>query len=501
MTDHAELSVEAVRRTDANDHPLRPDGNYVLYWMIASRRTRWNHALQHAVDRAADFGKPLIVFEPIRIRYDHASDRIHHFVCEGMRSNAGDCAGKNVTYYPYVEPAPGRGTPLLHRLAKNACTVVTDEYPCFFIPHMIQAVRDRIPARLELVDSNGVLPLRWADRTFTVAHSYRRAMQKVVMDHITEPPRESPLDDDRLPPPVPVPDEILRRWPAADLDALIDGDAMKSLPIDHTVPPSPTLRGGGNAASIQLRKFLDGKLDAYNADRNHPDEVATTTLSPHLHFGHISAHEVVAATLDRVGWDPSKVGKVNGKINGFWNAGESAEGLLDQLLTWREMGFNLSFREPDQYDRYQSLPEWARNSLEAAEADEREYTYCLEDFEYCRTHDELWNAAQAELVRTGIMHNYMRMLWGKKILHWTATPKEALRVMLHLNNKYALDGRDPNSYSGIFWVLGRYDRAWGPKRKIFGSVRYMTSDSTRKKLRLRKYLQRYGERSAKWDGT
>jgi len=155
------------------------------------------------------------------------------------------------------------------------------------------------------------------------------------------------------------------------------------------------------------------------------------------------------------------------------------------------MGFNMSFRHPDSYDQFDSLPDWARKTLQSHASDPRPAIYTPEEFEHAQTHDELWNAAQTELRTTGVIHNYMRMLWGKKILHWTSTPQEALQVMIHLNNKYGLDGRDPNSYSGIFWVLGRYDRAWGPQRPVFGSVRYMTSDSARKKLRLKKYLARF----------
>ena len=144
------------------------------------------------------------------------------------------------------------------------------------------------------------------------------------------------------------------------------------------------------------------------------------------------------------------------------------------------------------YDQYESLPEWARNTLALHERDPRRYRYSLEDFETARTHDPIWNAAQNELVREGRMHNYLRMLWGKKILEWTPSPREALSIMIELNNKYALDGRDPNSYSGIFWILGRYDRAWGPERPIFGKIRYMSSQNTARKLRLREYLDEYG---------
>jgi deoxyribodipyrimidine photo-lyase len=179
-------------------------------------------------------------------------------------------------------------------------------------------------------------------------------------------------------------------------------------------------------------------------------------------------------------------------MNGFWNMGQSAEAFMDQLMTWREIGLNMCWRESN-YDRYESLPDWAQKTLEEHAADQRPYLYTPEEFEAAQTHDALWNAAQRQLVGEGRIHNYLRMLWGKKILHWSQSPREALNIMIHLNNKYALDGRDPNSYSGIFWVLGRYDRAWGPEREVFGKIRYMTSESTRSKFSVKGYLQRYAE--------
>ncbi len=485
------MPIPTIRHIDANDHAVREDGDYVLYWMIAFRRSRFNFALQHAVDRAKQFGKPLVIFEPLRTRYQWASDRIHRFIIEGMRDNAASFEKKPVTYFPYVEPRPGAGTPLLHRLARNACTVVTDEYPCFFLPTMIDAVKDRIPARLELVDSNGVMPLRRPDRTFTVAHSYRRWMQKNVLEVLAEMPKEDPLRGVKLPVLEKLPTAITKRWPAADLGDLLDGDGLSKIPIDHDVRPSPVVTGGSRDAAKRLDLFVKKTIHVYNDDRNHPDEHATTGLSPHLHFGHLSAHELVSRVLESEAWTPDKASKPNGKNHGFWNTTPAAEAFLDQVLTWREMGFNLAFREPDQYDKFESLPNWAQKTLGETMSDPRPELYTLAQFEAAETSDELWNAAQREIVENGVMHNYMRMLWGKKILQWTQTPQQALDVMIHLNNKYGLDGRDPNSYNGIFWVLGRYDRAWGPKRPIFGSVRYMTSDSARKKLRLNQYLERH----------
>ena len=168
----------------------------------------------------------------------------------------------------------------------------------------------------------------------------------------------------------------------------------------------------------------------------------------------------------------------------------SAEAFLDQLVTWRELGYNMCTCHSD-YSSYDSLPAWARKTLDAHRDDPRPYRYGYEELRDAETHDAVWNAAQRQLRSEGILQNYLRMLWGKKILEWSATPQAALEVMIDLNDRYALDGRNPNSCSGIFWCLGRYDRAWGPIRPIFGSVRYMSSENTKRKLKMRDYLDRY----------
>ena len=170
---------------------------------------------------------------------------------------------------------------------------------------------------------------------------------------------------------------------------------------------------------------------------------------------------------------------------------ESSEAFLDELVTWRELGYNMAAHRPD-YRDYASLPEWARSSLASHREDPRQYLYSVEQFEQAETHDPLWNAAQTQLREEGVIHNYLRMLWGKKILEWTKSPEEAAEVMIELNNRYALDGCDPNSYSGIYWCLGRYDRAWGPERPIFGKIRYMTSENTARKYSVRNYIKWYG---------
>jgi deoxyribodipyrimidine photo-lyase len=491
-----DTAVPKIRIRAANAHGISSEGQWVLYWMTAFRRTQSNFALQYARDAAIQLGRPLLILEALRVRYDWASERFHRFVIQGMRDNAAACSAAsstgNVLYYPYVEPKAGDGSGLVQQLAEAACSVVTDDYPCFFHPRMIAVTAKRVPVKFEAVDSNGLMPLAAGDRTFTVAHSYRRFMQKTLPEHLQCMPEARPLEGkaartmkklDCLP------KQIEERWPRADLNALLAPQGLSELAIDHSVRGGG-VEGGPVAASRLLERFLDRRLGSYDTNRNEPDEFGSSELSPHLHFGHISPHEVFSKVMDAEKWHPGKINKVNGKVNGFWGVNSNAEAFLDQLCTWREIGFNMCARE-ENYERFESLPSWAQATLNEHATDARPHVYSLEQFERGQTHDEIWNAAQRQLVREGRIHNYLRMLWGKKILHWAKSPQDALRIMIELNNKYALDGRDPNSYSGIFWVLGRYDRAWGPEREIFGKIRYMTSENTAKKHKLKEYLKRY----------
>jgi deoxyribodipyrimidine photo-lyase len=233
------------------------------------------------------------------------------------------------------------------------------------------------------------------------------------------------------------------------------------------------------------------RMGRYGEERNEPDAEATSGLSPHLHWGHLSSHQLLAAVAAAERWSPERLARTtSGAREGWWGMSPGAEAFLDQAVTWREIGFNLAARLPA-YDRYDSLPAWAQATLERHRADPRPTLYDLPALTAARTHDALWNAAQSQLLREGRIHNYLRMLWGKKVLEWSATPRDALDALVDLNNRYALDGRDPNSYSGIFWCFGRFDRPWAPERPIFGTIRYMSSDAARRKLHLTRYLARH----------
>ena len=484
--------VPTDRISTLNRAPVRMDGDYVLYWMIAARRSRYNFGLQRAVEHAVRLGKPLVVLEALRAGHRWASARFHQFVIDGMLDQARRFQRPGVHYHPYLEPANGDGRGLLAALAAHAAVVVTDDYPVFFLPAMVAAAASQLPVLLEAVDSNGLLPMRVASKAHVTAYSFRRMLQDALPRHLPHRPLEDPLAPLTGPPPS-LPAGVAARWPDA-LAWLAAGGTLGDLAIDQRVTPV-AMRGGETAARAALDAFVANGLPAYAGSRNHPDHDASSGLSPYLHWGHLSSHEAFAALMSREGWLGDTPRRATGAREGWWGVGAAAEAFLDQLITWRELGFNFSAHRDD-YDRFESLPPWALATLDAHAGDEREWVYDLSALEQARTHDALWNAAQRQMVGEGRMHNYLRMLWGKKILQWSATPRDALAVMIDLNNKYALDGRDPSSYSGIFWVLGRYDRPWFPERPIYGVVRYMTSENAARKLRLREYLKRYGNPAA-----
>lgn len=487
------MTTPTTRIDVLRDTPPRHDRACVLYWMTAQRRTTWNFAFQRAVEWAVQLRRPLVVLEALRSDYPWASDRLHRFIVDGMADNAHRLHSAGVLHYAYVEPERGAGKGLLTHLARHAGVVVTDDFPCGFLPRMVRAAANQIDTRFEQVDSNGLLPLRAADVAFTTAYSFRRFLQRKLPGHLEQLPEPDPLARAKLPPLWEPPPAILKRWPPLSVTELADPSSLlKTLPIDHAVPAVET-RGGAIAAHKTLQRFLRKRLTRYADMRNAPDEDVASGLSPYLHFGHISVHQVFFDLAELERWSPRALStKVNGKREGWWGMSAPSEAFLDELVTWRELGYNMCAHRDD-YDQFDSLPDWAGRTLRNHERDQRSSVYALDQFEHARTHDPLWNAAQRQLVREGRVHNYMRMLWGKKILEWTRTPHDALDIMLHLNNKYALDGRNPNSYSGIFWVLGRYDRPWGPERPIFGTVRYMTSESTARKYSVKGYLARYAE--------
>lgn len=486
MPEIPELRIKTLNETSVNE-----SGEFVLYWMVANRRMHWNYSLDRAVEWATKLGKPLVVLEALRCDYRWASDRLHWFVIQGMADNAAASEKLPVTYYPYLEQEKGQGDGLIETLADKAAVIVSDEFPTFFISRMQSQIAPRLPVKMEVIDSNGMLPMRATDKVFSRAYDFRRYLQKELKPFLFESPQENALTSAKIPDGYKLPAKISKRWPMADVKKLAaDPKCLADFPIDHEVGLA-SFDGGESAGVACLLDFLEERFARYAEDRSDMENGAASGMSPYLHFGHLSSHQVFAEVTELEGWNPSKTAeKANGARAGWWGASETFESFIDEFITWREVGYNFCSKRTD-YARFNSLPDWAKATHAEHADDEREYLYNLEQFETAQTHDPLWNAAQTELNRTGRMQNYLRMLWGKKILEWTPSAQAALKTMIHLNNKYAVDGRNPNSYSGIFWVLGRYDRAWGPERPVFGKTRYMSSDNTARKYKVKEYIKQF----------
>lgn len=292
--------------------------------------------------------------------------------------------------------------------------IVTDEYPCFFLPHAVARAADSVEVRLEAIDSNGVLPLSSVPRAYPAAVHFRRHMQRVLREHLREVPSAAPRLVG-LPDRAALPAHVLERWPPAAARVLAgDGSVLATLPIDHRVP-AVAVRGGAAASKRALAAFVGNRLATYHERHNHPDDEGTSRLSPYLHFGHVSAHEVFDAVMRGERWTIGRLAaRPSGIREGWWGVGPGPEAFLDQLVVWRELAFNTCAKRPSDYGRFDSLPEWAQRTLDAHADDPRPHLYDRAAFERAETHDPLWNAAQREMMRDGWMHNYMRMLWGKK---------------------------------------------------------------------------------------
>lgn len=491
----ATATVPSCRVRQLNEAPERPDGDYVLLWTVAYRRLAYNFSLDYAVELCRRLRRPLLMFEPLRVGYPWASVRLHTFVLQGMADNAADAARAKVTYYPYVEPEHDAGKGLLAALAERACAVVTDDFPAYFVPRMLARAAEVLDVSLTAIDSHGLLPQRVLDKAYPSAASFRRAVHKVMPEHLPQAPRPS-LRAEAVLQGAPLPAKITKRWPvatAAQLEAR--PEALAKLPIDQEVGPS-VVPGGRREGVRRLTAFVDDVLSRYADDRNHPDRGGQSGMSPYLHFGHVSSHEIFAQIAERDDWSMDRLDATAiGKREGFWGMSAEAESFLDEAVVWRELGANMCVQRPDDYMAYGSLPDWAKKTLAEHQEDPREHVYTVGQLARSETDDPIWNAAQNELRRTGRLHNYMRMLWGKRILAWTRTPQDALAALIELNDRYAIDGRDPNSYAGIFWTLGRYDRPW-PTHNVFGKVRMMSSASTKRKLQLKRYLETYGTDAA-----
>ncbi|MDA8728256.1 deoxyribodipyrimidine photolyase, partial [Euryarchaeota archaeon] len=441
--------IDRVR--SCNQKPVNTEGKYILYWMISSRRFNSNAALEYAAHLAEQHGVPLLVLEEISTSHQYANDRICTFMIQGMLENIRIFKDNNIRYVPWVETPLSGHTGKLHDLSKEAVMIVTDDFPTYFPSKAVRHASRSIARNMVAVDSNGVFPMSWTERAYPTAHGFRRFVHQNFVECMETWPQFNPVSKDHS---LWLDDELYsslsERWEfnvtpfewlwRASEPGSSGRDALSTIDIDHSVPPVPHARGGRSTSVRMLQEFLSNRLYRYADDRNQVKSPATSGLSPWFHFGHISTVEVIQQILVTNNWDPETIQMPRkGSREGWWNLDRAVESFLDQIITWRELGFNNAYHIPE-HNQYESLPDWAKTTLMEHASDER-VQYTLKQIKEADTHDEIWNAAQRQLVRDGIIHNYLRMLWGKRILEWSPSPQIAAEWMIELNDRFALDGR------------------------------------------------------------
>lgn len=454
----ATTQVQDERIQPLNEEDVR-DGEYVLYWMQSSQRAEYNHALEYAVQQANDLGRRLLVAFGLTDDYPEANLRHYAFMLEGLKDVEDALAKRG------IKLSVRKGSPDTVALdaGEDASLVVTDRGYMRPQREWRANVAKNANCRVVQVESDVVVPVDLASgKQEHAARTLRPKIHEYLEDFLielkpTKPEKQSlDMDDGGL--------------DLSDIEKVLDG-----MDLDRSVGAlSHLYRGGTSEAKKMFRKFLKDSFSGYDGNRNQPQTDDVSHMSKYLHFGHISPI-----------WLALEAKKVNaGSTN--------IDSFTEEVIVRRELSMNFVHHTPD-YDAYSCLPDWAKKTLEEHRDDEREHTYTRRQLESAETHDEYWNAAMKEMVHTGYMHNYMRMYWGKKILEWSETPEYAYRTTLYLNNKYFLDGRDPNSYANVAWVFGQHDRGW-TERPIYGKVRYMSSGGLERKSKPDQYVQKIEKR-------
>jgi deoxyribodipyrimidine photo-lyase len=452
--------VEPERVRALNTRSLRENADYVLYWSQMNRRVLHNHALAYAVELANAQSLPVLYYEGLGCTYPYANDRLHTFLLEGVPDTAKDLKPLGIGHAFYLRKNPTESNDILYRLTARAAAVITDDYPTFVAARHNTSAPAKVDVPYFAVDSSCIVPMNRLEKREWAAYTIRPKIRKMLPEYLH---------------PVSLP-AVRKRW-SADLPVWHTTVASDGIPalvasceIDHAVKPSSSFRGGSREANRRLQIFLETNLRRYAKDRNEPAGHATSNLSPYLHFGHISSLDV-AMSVRAYAQEHKLV----------------AEEFLEELIVRRELAFNFTRFAPN-FDSLASLPEWALRTLAKHAKDKRDPQYTSQQMEAAETYDDIWNATQKELLIRGKIHGYYRMYWGKKIIEWARTHEEALEFMLYLHDKYALDGRDPNTYTNVLWCFGLHDRPWS-ERAIFGQIRYMSYDGMRRKTNTEAYIR------------
>ena len=447
-----EIQQERVRQLNEKDVK---DGNYVLYWMQEAQRTEYNYALEYAVQRANDIGKRLLVLFGLTADYPEANLRHYAFMLEGLREVEEDLQRRGIRFVVKL----GSPDEVALEYGKHASTIVCDMGYMRPQKGWREKVASESDCLVAQVETEVVVPVELAsDKREHAARTLRPKIRR-HLDHFLSELEPTEIEQPSL-------DMEAEGLDLADIDAILD-----AMVLDRSVSPVTHLyRGGTSEAKAILDRFIETRFETYVEHRNQPQTDDVSHMSKYLHYGHISPVYVAL------------------KIRGSGGPQDDVDSYLEEVIVRRELSMNFCHYTPD-YDSYSNLPDLAQETLEEHQSDERKYVYSREQLENAETHDEYWNAAMKEMVHTGYMHNYMRMYWGKKILEWMEAPQEAYKTTLYLNNKYFLDGRDPNSFANVAWVFGQHDRGW-TEREVYGKVRYMSSGGLERKARPWQYVEK-----------
>ena len=436
-------------------------GELVLYWMHASIRGSENQTLSMAIFLANRLRLPLLVYQGLSERYPYASDRHHWFILQGAKDVQQQFTERGIPYALYVE-RPGHREPFLRRLAERAAIVVTEDMPVEPLRSWRRKLCQSARGPVLAVDSACVVPSQLIGRAHDRASAFRAATKSLYATRMTQQPLELSLDHSRSI------TEIERPFQPVDLQVTEIADLVAECQIDHSIGPVTHTVGGSTAGYHRWNLFQQHSISRYHRLRNDPLEGGVSRLSPYLHFG------MVAAT--RIAREASA------------NGSKGAQKFLDELLIWRELAYAFCHYRTD-HRRLSAIPEWARQTL-ADHAGDRDALLPWEQLARGRTGDSLWDSAQRSLLIQGELHGNMRMTWGKALLNWTPDAKQALAMMIDLNHRYALDGRDPASYGGILWCLGQFDRPFSPAQPVFGVVRERSTKQHATRLDPVRYRQR-----------
>jgi deoxyribodipyrimidine photo-lyase len=436
-------------------------GKCVVYWMQRAMRILDNPALDVAIEVGNLLELPVVVFFSVIPNYPNANLRHYHFLAQGLRDVAEDAAERGVGFVLRRHPDNSLEA-FLEEV--EAALLIGDENPCREPERWRTVLAKRLKLPFWTIDADVVVPSRVFNRSYFLLHHFRPHLKAELPKYLVAPRKVEPLHEWR-------PKKAVPSFPQ-DRD-ITEGFAK----LDRSVRPVDTFTGGGHAARRRLKEFIDCDLPAYEKQRNHPETKGTSRLSPYLHFGNIGPLTIALAVEET-----AKRGKISAATR---------ERFLDQLIGWRELSV-LFVRHNSDYDNWDCAEPWARKTLLEHGGDPRPHQYSFQQMERAETGDDLWNAAQREMLDTGHMHNMMRMYWAKKILEWAPDPARAFEWTVTLNDKYELDGRDPNGYAGIAWaIVGKHDRPWFD-RPVFGLIRPMSAKSFGKKFDAESYIRHHG---------